>query len=126
MHVNKTGDNLFKQGIQNSQNATEERNIKIHLYCKIPQWSGVKPCKKHIKNIIKMINANDLIYRQITVLGLFLKSIDKCLLAERILTYKIRTVQEELQSTSLRDFGYELYSSLEMLLSNSDSIQWDD
>lgn len=73
-----------------------------------------------------MINANDLIYRQITVLGLFLKSIDKCLLAERILTYKIRTVQEELQSTSLRDFGYELYSSLEMLLSNSDSIQWDD
>lgn len=48
------------------------------------------------------------------------------LIGRKNIDVQIRTVQEELQSTSLRDFGYELYSSLEMLLSNSDSIQWDD
>lgn len=64
-------------------------------------------------------------YKDITGLEVFQ---DQMINAEGILMYKIRIVQEEPQSISLHfwDFGYELYSSLEMLLSNSDSIQWDD
>lgn len=46
---------------------------------------------------------------------------------QKEVTYKIRVVQE-LRPISLHfgDFGFELYSLLEMLLSDSDSIQWDD
>lgn len=52
----KLGKIISTYGVKNSQNTVKKRNIKIHLFCKIPQWSGVKHVKK---KKYKEYNQND-------------------------------------------------------------------